>query len=1057
MSFFDELKKSIGGVASNIKEGFFGGVQKVDEFFKPAPEVRGRDIVRELVSSVNDMRGSVTRGFVGSLNTIGKEITGQKDTEYKPTTQFEKGLFGTDKPFGYKSEYQKPGEDIAGLTGLEGTPKKIVGGGLGVGLFALDMFTGGGKKKVAEEWLTSIAKTTDTNEIKTILKTQLPDAADDFVESVSTKLKDIKTPKDVLPVIQTETARDIATKEYKSLGLLDDEAQALAEDTVDKVKATMEVNGTKSIAEDISNIIEAEKEKVRVARNLPKETGLSPERFTQRMAVEESVNPQVRELIQERVSPTIKDVDLTSEAERIVRENVAEAEVRSARTEARSALDNEVSRQLFTKLQNDILTTTDELLKKNLIEKSLNIIETISRDSRTQGQAISALRLWSKVTPEGAVLKAQKLIDRVNDTLPKGKQKKLTQEMVDSYKKQITDAQSIADEADRLKAIAGVLAKMEADIIPASLMKKISTMQTIFQLLNPKTIIRNVIGNATFNVLENISDIPAVAFDSALSFITGNRSTAFGSLKTQLKGAKAGWKEGIDQALKGVNVDSFGSQFDIPNTRVFKEGSVAEKLQKTLDVVLRGPDRAFFQAAYDNSLYKQMKAAKVTEATEEMKEIATFDGLYKTFQDENVTTRAFSALKKTVLNFGLEFGMGDVILKYPKTPANLLNRGLAYSPLGFFNTAFEMLKPAMGKKWSQKAAAEAFGRASVGTGMGFGIGATMYNLGLISSSQDKDYDVANLQKKTGFGQYKINLSGLKRFVFSGFDASEAKVKEGDTLVSYDWLQPYALSLALGADFAKKDGDKNSTLGTILSSIESGVNTLSEQPLVSGVTNLVKYGEIPGGLLNAIKKLPASFVPSFFNQIRQLVDSQSRITYSPDVTEEVWNSIKNRLPGASFTLKPQYDVLGDKTQLYQDDGNNVFNVFFNPAFVSKYKLTPEAKMVLDLYDATGEKRQFPNTPKKNLKINGEDKKLSTNQYYHMQKLTGTLSKFVLSNYANNPEFKKMSEADQVKEISNALTSIGQASRVFLLGDQPKRLDKDTPEILQALIDMGYSTK
>ena len=100
----------------------------------------------------------------------------------------------------------------------------------------------------------------------------------------------------------------------------------------------------------------------------------------------------------------------------------------------------------------------------------------------------------------------------------------------------------------------------------------------------------------------------------------------------------------------------------------------------------------------------------VTEPTEAMKEIAHHDGLYRTFQDDNALSAFFQGFKRLlndpVYTMGFaknrpmrEFGAGDFIIKYPRTPANLLARGLEYSPAGLLKTLWEASRPLMGREF----------------------------------------------------------------------------------------------------------------------------------------------------------------------------------------------------------------------------------------------------------------------------------------------------------------------------------------------------------------------
>lgn len=345
----------------------------------------------------------------------------------------------------------------------------------------------------------------------------------------------------------------------------------------------------------------------------------------------------------------------------------------------------------------------------------------------------------------------------------------------------------------RSKEVAtGLMLKMINDQVPVSWGRKVSAIQTMAQLLNPKTFIRNIGGNTGFAVLENISDVVGTPLDKAVSLFTGKRTKGLPNVGVQLKNFNKGAREGAEDALLGINTGSTaGAKFDLPHSKVFK-GKILGSAEKLLNLSLRAPDRGGYEAAFQNSIANQMKFAKVANPTDEMIHIANLDGLYRTFNDDSVAAQAFSKIKNALNTLsspitGKDWGLGDAVLKYPKTPGNLLARGVDYSPAGFLKSLTQLARPLVGKEFNQKAFVESTSRALVGSTGLVGTGAILHKLDIITGKPEKDADMNALQRATGLGQYKMNVSALKRFVFSGFDPSEAKLKEGDKLLSYDWM------------------------------------------------------------------------------------------------------------------------------------------------------------------------------------------------------------------------------------------------------------------------------
>jgi len=616
--------------------------------------------------------------------------------------------------------------------------------------------------------------------------------------------------------------------------------------------------------------------------------------------------------------------------------------------------------------------------------EAINIIEKTSQKARSQGQAIQALSMWGRLSPEGILKYADDVVKKANEA-GKITETKLNEETAQTLVEQSNAIQGMVEGSrERQVAIARMLDTV-ASQVPPSFWQKVATLQTMAQLLNPKTALRNIIGNGGFSGLENASQVLGAGIDKAASLFTKQRTMSLPSLKTQASGAKAGWKLGLEDAMKGIDTSGLGSQFDLNPTRTFRKG-ILGKAETAMNIELRTPDRAFYQAAYDDSLRSQMKAARVTEPTEAMKEIANYDGKYRTFQDKNYLSELFSTFKQK-LNGDKEFGAGDFIIKYPRTPASLLSRGIDYSPAGFIKTVMEAAKPLMGKEFDQRAFAQAFSRATVGSTGLVGTGALLHRTGIISGARDQDPDVAALNDSIGLGQYKINISALKRFVLGGLDADAAKLQKGDTLATYDWFQPQALPIAMGADIDKNGAKAQGIVGTLLNGLATGVNAFAEQPVMQGLQTLVGQRDFSDGITKILQGVPASFVPTFLNQAKQLLDNQKRNTYSPNWTEKTANLSASKIPLLETRLQPAYDALGNKAETYQGGSNSPLNVLANPSFVSKYSPSKEAELALNAYNQTGETKQIPTVIPKYFTITDQRIDLTSKEYAEMQRIVG----------------------------------------------------------------------
>jgi hypothetical protein len=695
------------------------------------------------------------------------------------------------------------------------------------------------------------------------------------------------------------------------------------------------------------------------------------------------------------------------------------------------------------------LRLIEKYIDQGRIGEADDLVAKVSPRFTQQGQQVQILATYGRLTPTGAIKYAQSLIDKANKANPR-----LGLKLTEENTKTIVDlAKNIKNlpegSRDKTVAIAQLLQKI-SDQIPASAGQKISTFQTMMQLINPKTAIRNIVGNTIFSGMENLSDVVGAGVDAVTSLITGKRTKVLPSLKAQGQGLIKGFKEGAQDVKLGIDTSGgVTSQFEL-NKKTFTD-PILGTLEKALNYELRVPDRAAFTAAFEASLNNQMRAAKATAPTPEMTQTAFADGLYRTFQDNSRLAQLFSGAKKTFNKIGTpdgKFGVGDLVLKYPKTPANILSRGLDYSPFGFVKGIYEGVRPLLtGQAFNQKAFVESLSRAMAGSGL-IAAGYTLAKNGIITGKAEKDYDISSVQRTTGQGAFRINVDALKRFFASGGKAQDAQ--NGDTLVTYDWAQPTSLAIAMGANQAM-GGQATDALNAISASLQSGVDTLTGQPMVKNLmdyTTAIKNKGAVAATRDLALGSATGFVPSLLRQSANVFDPKQRETYNPSPVGEAVNKIKATIPGLRNTLQPKIDVFGKEMPNYPGGGiQRLFDIFANPAFVSKVQENPAAKEVLDIYQRSGETSQAPRVAPQTVQINGESIKVTPEQYTQYQTYIGTKTDQLFNSLVQDPSFKALSDEEKANLMQQSLTDINSAAKIQVFGNNPKSVSGNTKMILK----------
>jgi hypothetical protein len=707
------------------------------------------------------------------------------------------------------------------------------------------------------------------------------------------------------------------------------------------------------------------------------------------------------------------------------------------------------------------VATGSELIKKlqqdGNYEQAIDLATNVAATLTKAGQTSQAASIYGRLTPEGILRFTQKEINAYNKATKKNI--KLSPEQAKSLTEKAQKVQEMPEGRQRDIATQEMLKELY-ETMPSTWVEKVSTFQTMAQLLNPKTLIRNLGGNTIFSVLDNTSQVLATGIDKAISGVKGTpRTTTLPSVKTQAKGLKKGFNEGYEEAVKGINLGP-RTQFELNDVPVFRDGLLG-KAETGLNLSLRATDRAAYTAAFDDTLKGLMKTNNAKTPTTEMLEMAHHQGLYRTFQDDSNASKIFVGLKKALNIAGFEqngkrWGLGDLILKYPKTPGNLIARGIDYSPVGILKGMIDLTKIGQGAA-KQQSAANSIARGVTGTGSLIGTGYVLAGLGVITEKPEDNKDLRNLQKSAGLGGYQLNTSGLRRFLLSGFDTEEAKLKPGDKLVSYDWAQPAAIPLSMGASMGRGEGvKKGASQG--LNALSEGVETLAEQPLVRGVQQFFGSNKTAiDSVIDTAKSAPASFVPTLSNQVRQLTDNTTRNTSDPSALKEAYNKAVNRVPGLAGQLPAQVDTLGNDKKNFQNGSNNPFNVFLNPSFVNKYQPNNVASTNLDLNRATGETKQLPNTVSNKVKINGQDKVLTGKEQGDYQRFVGQTNSTITDTLTKNPRFNALPDTQKVNLLASMQTDINNAAKVNLFGDNPEKLSESVDSILSGNLERAIELK
>lgn len=705
------------------------------------------------------------------------------------------------------------------------------------------------------------------------------------------------------------------------------------------------------------------------------------------------------------------------------------------------------------KALNDFLTKQDQFTATDMAEGwvflkqyqdvgNYDAMASVAKKMREMGtksgQAIQMLGLEARLTPEGmyrfAVNELAQAEEKYNKQ--KGRTKKdieqhrknfqLTPEETEFIKRQMEKVQGMEEGRARDIEVAKIN-KMLTDKLPHTKGQSLKAWMRISMLFNPKTQVRNIMGNALITPVNALSDVASGAVDRVVAKKTGARTIggpSLGGLVSYTKGGTKGigeaWQDyrmGID--TKNINQDRFdigqGKQFNEQHRGPLKgvRNFVAKQLNKTNDLlafVMDAGDRFFLQGSVENSLYNQQKLNNTKEITKDMYDLAENEGLQRTWNDNNQFTKAVLNIRRAINDIGGlmhikvgEYGLGDLMIPFAKTPANLTKAIVDYSPAGFLTAINEgkNLKRAIEtgnySLQQQHDFSQAVGKATAGTLL-YALGIALAKAKITTGDSDEDKDLKN------FMRYNLGIQPYS-------------IKIGNKSFTYDWAQPVAAPFAITADIQKGMSEEMTPAQAIQQFLTTGFNILTEQSFLSGINEVLNDND---GLLHGIEQqvinMPATAIPTLLKQFTDMTDGTKRQTYSKEgMTENAKKYAQSKIPTESKKLAPQVDVLGNEIQKYGGD-NNAFNVFLNPSNTEKGKSNEVSKEIYALYEATGDKTIIPKKVDYTITKDGKKKILTTQEMEKWQKASG---KYVTDNVRkamNTPKYQRMSDVDKATVIN-----------------------------------------
>ena len=460
-------------------------------------------------------------------------------------------------------------------------------------------------------------------------------------------------------------------------------------------------------------------------------------------------------------------------------------------------------------------------------------------------------------------------------------------------------------------------------------------------------------------------------------------------------------------------------------------GSTLENLRR-FNYLLLGEieDTPFVKQNFVNSLSNYLAAKNITsidDVPQEAINLAYDEALKATFKDDNALSNTLSTLKKKMGK------IGDVILPFTKTPANLAMRGFEYSPAGFVKTFNDFANTKKTNKGTMTNAdiSRFLGDLSkniTGSGMIL-LGYSLAKSGIITGGYSENENERNWQKLKGYQPNAFHI--------------------GNKYYTYDWAQPSSIPLIIGTaiyegmnKMEKEEASEYEALTQGAKSLGQGLINASDawfnlSPLQS-VSNILGGGENASygntspatNILETVAEYPQTLIPSVSGATARTNDTTIRNTYdSTSYANTYVNKMKSKIPGLSKTLPASYDVWGRERKRGTDEDAFV-SQFINPGTFGYYNdADSDVDNYIDgLYESIKgnenlkDTQVLPRQASNKVTINGEEKKLNNVEYSLRQKTLGEKQKELVR------AFSKVADGLTPEEQAKALDKIYSAANV-----------------------------
>jgi hypothetical protein len=660
---------------------------------------------------------------------------------------------------------------------------------------------------------------------------------------------------------------------------------------------------------------------------------------------------------------------------------------------------------------------------KTAKQEWISVLLDVRELGTNTAQGLQAMRLIRQLSPPDKLDFAVATVKRMVSDMKLKQPIEIDEKLLNEYRMAETD--ELRDE------VMGRIQKNVADQIPSTWLDKWTALRYTNMLGNLKTQVRNLGGNVGSMLAYRTKDQVAALAEDFIKLVNKDyqRTKSHTVSKAMLDAARDDF-ESIKAAVQGggkfnerMSASDNFTQGILDERRIFKN-PLMEGYRKGTNWLMNNKffgDEAFGRAAYSRALAGYLKANGVTGGDFSKVDSALMDKArsYAIKQAQEATFKDNTALANIASKVKKSTGVvGEGIVPFTKTPANVLVRAEEFSPLGLLNTAVKSAQLAAGKGEVTGAdVIDSLAKSITGTAL-FALGAALFDIGWISAGADDD------EKQEAFDK----MNGKQNYALQFMD------KNGE-MHSYtmDWLTPVAMPMFMGAEFWEmmQEADGEMTFADYEQLFTAIGDPLIQMSMLQGLNDSldsIKYSDNNMGqfLINAaVSYVTQGLTNTLVGQLERSTEAERMTTYvdkdsqMPQWMQRELGKASQKIPGADFQQTEYLNAWGETER-------NEGGLGYNLASPGYFKTAENSELTQELNRLRESTKMnvFPQTAEKSVTYTDksgnkhQDYNMSAEEYAKLQKTQGQTAKRIVENLIKSKAYQNLTDAQKAYAIQAA---------------------------------------